>query len=186
MKAVKEEKRTRSAQNRAESTQAINLSGEGVKIPRNPPPFFETDYPVSGGKHLSQEGLPTPSGTPGDLLSHRFVGIFSLYHLAEHPLDARPLSITIKWERSFPKSKRLWPQKPGITKVFGMLAQQPDLPAWRADQLRGLAKKWRRLRRMPFSARLDFIENELTMAVICRNGQGDRRFLPIPPRLWTY
>lgn len=114
---------------------------------------------------LTQEGLPYTVRHPWeDLLSHPVCrDIFTFYHLAEHPLDAEAfLSIYYKVGAFISKEQALMAAETGDHKsIWDALAQQPDLPAWRADQLRGLAKKWRRLRRMPFSARLDFIENEL-------------------------
>lgn len=99
-----------------------------------------------------------------DILTHPIVrDIFSFLRLADNPLDADTfLSLYYKLGAYISKEQAMLAAEAGHHRtVWDALAADTDLPGWRQDQLKGLARKWTRLRRMPFRSKISFIETEL-------------------------
>lgn len=114
---------------------------------------------------LSREGIPyTVRHAWDDLCAHTISrDIFSFLRLADNPLDGEAfLSLYYKIGAYISKEQALIASEAGAARsVWDALANDPDLPDWRADQLRGLAKKWKRLQRLPFGSKISYIEKEL-------------------------
>ena len=114
---------------------------------------------------LAKHGIPyTVRHAWDDIRTHPIVrDVFSFLRLAENPLDADAfLSVYYKIGAYISKEQALLASEAGDHRsVWDALAALGDLPDWRADQLRGVSKKWSRLRRMPFAKRIAYIESEL-------------------------
>lgn len=99
-----------------------------------------------------------------DFVTHPIVqDLFAMLRLAENPRDTESfLFVYYKLGEYISKDQaQETAQTAGPEGVWQALLALSDIPDWRYDQWEGLRNRWKKLSRMPFGKRIEYIENEL-------------------------